>query len=320
MTTDSDLPSPTDTGWFTDADALRTMMEDERFADDKTLSSFTDAQTLIATFAASPSAGAWRSLDRATVAARLATLIAPTQGSDSGVGYRSLQQAGLNLCGPAALLMMAMGRDPVAVARYATDLFDTGSGSIGTFAVHAGQDLLDADFGAMSARGSISSQAEWMMLGAIRNTAQPFWQPQWRGDPDQELAGMTRPEELADWMRQTGIWSRVDDDGRWASNPGIPDATAIGMYAGTDTAVLLHTDLISGSTIVDSDTAPKEQSSWISELFPNHWVVLLSEVVPDLADRTLTLTIWTWGGRLRLRTPERVFIDNYFGTVSAWLR
>jgi hypothetical protein len=260
MADNDTIPSKTDTGWFDDAEQLGTFMEDQRIVDTRMSSSFDDAQSIISDFAASEESGAWSPLDGATVAERLVTLIAPASGGDAGTGYRSLAQAGLNLCGPAALLMMAMGRDPAAVARYATELFDTGTGSLGNFSVSASEELLGTDFSDVSSRGSISSQAEWMMLSAIRNATEAFWQPEWTGDPDQELAGMTRPEELADWMRQTGIWSSVEDNGRWASNPGIPDATSIGMFEGTDTAVLIHVNLIKESSIADGDPAAKDQS------------------------------------------------------------
>ena len=319
MSGDETNPSRTDSGWFTDADQLSSFMNDQRIADTKILSSFDDAQAIIADFAAADTNGAWKSLDRATVAERLASLIAPTSDADASIGYRSLDQQGLNLCGPAALLVMAMGRDPVAVARYATELFNTGTGSIGSFTISASDALLNTDFEEMRSHGSIASQAEWMVLSAIRNATEAFWQPEWTGNPGQELAGMTRPEELAEWMRATGIWSTVADNGRWASNPGIPNATSIGMFEGTDTAVLIHTKLIKESTVLGSDAAPKEHSWSIDQYFPNHWVVLLSEVTPQINDDALEFTIWTWAGRMRLHAPQQVFVDNYFGTVSASL-
>lgn len=312
-------PSPTDTGWFTDTNELTAFMQDRRAADTRMASSFEDAQVVVEAFATSEEAGAWPSLDRATVAERLHTLIAAPEASDACTGYRSLSQSVLNLCGPAALLTMATGRDPVSVARYATDLFDSGSGSIGGFTVTASDELRGADFASMNARGSISSQAEWMMMSAIRNATEPFWQPEWTGNSDQELAGMTRPEELAGWMRDTGIWSNVVDAGRWASNPGIPNATAIGMAEGSDVAMLIHANLIKESTVVDGDQAPRKQSWSIDQYFPNHWVVLLSEVTSQVDDDSLEFTIWTWGGRMRLRASQRTFLNNYFGTVSAAL-
>ena len=310
-------PGPNDSGWFTDSDELGTFLQDERIADTRMVSSFDDAQAVIAEFSASDGAGAWMSLDRATVADRLMALFAPANATDEGTGYRSLQQAGLNLCGPAALLLLAMGRDPVAVARYATELFETGTGSIGNFTVTASDELCGVDFAAVSTRGNAGTQAEWMMLSAIRNATEAFWQPEWTGDPDQELAGMTRPEELADWMRQTGIWSNVTDNGRWATNPGIPNATSIVLAEGRDVAMLIHANMIKESTVAGSDRGPADHKVSLMNNFPNHWVVLLSEVTPQVSDNSLALTIWTWGGRMMLNVPQRVFIDNYFGTVTA---
>lgn len=315
--TETDAPSRTDTGWFDDSDDLTAFSDDPRLFDTRMASTFDDAQAIIAAFASNDGGGAWASLDRAEVAGRLATLIAPAGSTDSGEGYRSLAQGGLNLCGPAALLVMAMGRDPVAVARYATELFETGTGSIGNFTVTASEELRGADFAALSTRGTIASQAEWMMLSAIRNATEPFWQPEWVGDPDQELAGMTRPEELAAWLRETGIWREIVDNGRWASNPGIPDITSILPIEGSDWAILLHTNLIKESTVKGSDAAPRDHAWSIDQYFPNHWVLLVSEATSQLADNAVELTIWTWGGRLRLHVPQQVLIDNYFGTVCA---
>ncbi len=158
-----------------------------------------------------------------------------------------------------------------------------------------------------------------MMLSAIRNATEPFWQPEWEGDPDQMLAGLTRPEELADWMRLTGIWSGVEDAGRWASNPGIPNATSLLVAEGTDTAMLVNSNLVRESQVLDSSRRPAAHDWSPGQYFPNHWVVLLSEVTPSVDQTTLDLTVWTWAGRRRLRAPQRVFLDNYFGTVGATL-
>lgn len=319
MADNDTISNQTDTDWFTDSDQLTSFMNDKRLADPQMISTFKDAQDIIDSFATIGGNSAWPSLSRAVVAERLKALIAPPNDTDTGVGYRSLSQQSLNLCGPAALLMMAIGRDPVAVARYATELFDTGSASIGNFIVCASDALINTDFEQMCTLGSISSQAEWMIMSAIRNATEAFWQPEWTGNPDQEFAGMTRPEELSYWMRQTGIWSNVTDNGRWATNPGIPNATSIGMYEGTDTAMLIHTNLIKESSVICIDPEPKRRSWSIDQYFPNHWVILLSEVTSQLTDDTLDFTIWTWGGRMHLRAPQQVFIDNYFGIVSASL-
>jgi hypothetical protein len=316
MSDQDTIASPTDVGWFTDDQQLTDTLTDARLQDTKRNSSMDDAQQIVAEFASSEEAGAWPSLDRAEVAARLVEIFAEPSADGVG-GYRGIEQRQLNQCGPAAFLVMAIGRDPAAVARYATELFNTGSGSIGGFSVTASEPLLNADYSEMANHGSIPSQAEWMMLSTIRNSTEPFWQPEWVGDPNDEVAGMTRPEEVADWMRQTGIWSSVEDNGKWASNPGIPNATDLVLAEGTDIAMLIHANLINESTRVDTGTSPTEHSWSVLEYFPNHWVLLVSEVLPMVDNGDIQFTIWTWGERMRLRAPQQVFLDNYFGTVTA---
>jgi hypothetical protein len=300
-------PSKTDTGSFTDDKELSDYIEDTRASDKKQKSSPDDAKPLIADFAAKSGAGSWPSLDRQTVAQRLSELV------DSP---RSLRQGGLNLCGPAAFCQMALGRDPVAVAHCATDLFDSGSASIGSLTISPGQDLLTADYAAMSQKGDASSQAEWMILGALRNSTDVFWQGSWQGDPNQMLSALTRPEELADWMTKSGIWASVEDHGKWASNPGIPNAMNLEPSEGSDIALLIHMNLIAKS---DPKMGTKPDDNILLSQFPNHWVVLLNEITMDPQQTSVNLTIWTWGGKLVLNVPKQVFLDNYFGTVIAKL-
>jgi hypothetical protein len=305
-------PSKTDVNNFDDNDDLNNFMNDMRSQDMRQNSTAADAKTAIDSFGEKTDDGAWPSLDRATVAGRLGEMVAQP---------RSVQQGGLNLCGPAAFFQMALGRDPVAVANFATALYDSGSATIGSLTVSPGEDLRSADFDAMSQKGANTSQADWMLLGALRNATNPFWQGSWHGDPSQELAGLSRPEELADWMKQSGIWDSVDDHGKWASNPGVPNATELKPYEGTDIALLIHANMFLKSEIVSATTEakPKLDSNVLMQQFPNHWVVLLNEVVSDVPQQNVTLTVWTWGGIVQLKVPNQVFVDHYFGAVIAKL-
>lgn len=319
MTDESVTPNKTDVGWFEDSEQLGEYLRDSRLADTRMVSSFADAQEIIGYFEERTDDQAWPSLDRAEVAARLREIFAAPDPNGEPTGYRSIDQGALNQCGPAAFLVMAIGRDPASVAKYATDLFEVGSGSVGDFLIEASSDLLNADYAEMATKGAIPPQADWMMLSAVRNSTEAFWQPEWVGNPDDELSGMTRPEELADWMRQTNIWSSVDDRGRWATNPGIPDAADHSVAEGTDTAVLIHANLLKESSIEEDASGPQEHNWTALQYFPNHWVILLSEVVPQIDDGSIKFTVWTWGRRLTVTAPQQVFIDNYFGTVSGRL-
>lgn len=293
-----------DASEFDDGGQLDSYLQDQRAADTAVLSSAEEAHAIVAAFRDSAATSPWGSLDRAAVADRL----------DELIGYpRGLRQGGMNLCGPAAFFMMALARDPAGVARCATELFDTGRGTLGALVVQPGPDIVGADFAALSQRGDVSSQLEWMLLGALRNATEVFWQPSWTGDPRQELAGMSRPEELADWMRQSGLWARVTDGGKWASTPGIPNALDLMVGTGQDHAILINTTMIARGNPL---AGVKPDDGFLTSRFPNHWVVLLAEPVMDVARTKVTLHIWTWGGNLSLDVPANDFARNYYGAVT----
>ena len=325
--------STLDASYFSDTEELTKTLVDKRATDTQMRSSFADAQAVVSAFAAETSAGAWSTtLSRADVATRLTAMVTPSDPQYTNPvpsdGPRSLQQAGMNLCGPAAFFQMALGRDPVAVMKFATQLFDSGTATIGNLTITPGQDLLQADFNAMLAKTTNKfTAAEWMLFGALRNSTDVFWQGSWQGDPTQLVAAMTRPEELAGWMRNSGIWSSVDDHGKWATNPGILNAANLTMPVGTDIPLLIHANLIAKATLWNPNTGnpddpntptanpTKPSSTFLLSSFPNHWVVLLAEIIPDATQQNVLISLWTWGQRLYLSVPNQVFVDNYYGAI-----
>jgi hypothetical protein len=292
---------------FDDSDQLTTYMQDQRGADTVQLSSIDDAVAIIETFRSSTATSPWNSLERGKVADRLEEIVR---------NPRVITQGALNLCGPAAFFNIVAGRHPVAVAQAATALFDTGACDIGGLHIAPKSDLTSVSYSDVLAKmgSSPAPQAEWMLLGALRNTTNVFWQPDWKGDPSQELAGLTRPEELASWFTATGFFAKVSDGGKWASNPGIPNAENLSLAAGTDNAVLINTNLLAatGQTTIDN--------SFILSSFPNHWVTLLSDVVADTTNKVVNVSFWTWGTPLLgLSIPQQAFLDNYYGAVTTTL-
>lgn len=326
-----------DASYFSDSEQLSKTLTDSRSLDTLQRSSFPDAQAVVTAFAAETSAGAWSTtLSRADVATRLTAMVSPTNTTQNPYygnfiyadGPRTLQQAGMNLCGPAAFFQTAIGRDPVAVMKFATQLFDTGSATIGSLTVTPGQDLLQADFNAMLQKTNNKfTAAEWMLFGALRNSTDVFWQGSWQGDPTQMVAALTRPEELAGWMRSSGLWSSVDDHGKWAANPGILSAANLTMPAGTDIPLLINANLMAKATLWNPTAGaadanppvanPPIDNTFLLSSFPNHWVVLLAEIIPDATQQNVLLSIWSWGKRYYLSVPNQVFVDNYYGAIIA---
>jgi hypothetical protein len=321
------IPTSTDTGYFKD----QIEVHDTRKLDTFQLSTCDDAVAVIDAFRASCETSPWKCLDRSQVADRLEEIIRDP---------RSIRQGSLNLCGPAAFFVVLTSRHPVAVANAATTLFDKGAADLGGLHLAPTSDLVTANYASMVPKmtDGVTTQAEWMLLGALRNTTNVFWQPNWRGDPSQELAGMTRPEELASWFNSTGFFTRVKDGGRWATNPGIPNAESLPTYQGYDNCILVNTNLLAAAQKAAQPSDPgerptltpagidSEDGSFLLNIFPNHWVVLLNEVSGGLyADNKggyyVTLSIWSWGRPyLDLWVSTKDFVDNYYGAVTTFVQ
>lgn len=299
MTTKTD-----DVSFFDDADQLGELLKDSRAQDFKMVSSREDAIAIIEDFRTRDFISPWASLDREDVADRLIDLINEP---------RAIQQGALNLCGPAALICMWNGRDPVGFANYATDLYDAGTGYIGSLEISPDSDILDIDFNAISGKANTWS-ADWMVLGAIRNSLNVWWQPSWVGNPSQELAGLTRPEELADWLTATGIYETVENEANWVKEKGIPHALNLPQQEGRDIALLLHSNLLKAAKHEELDR------SILLSLFPNHFVVLINEVLLNVENDQINLSLWTWGSTsIMISVSKQVFVKNYYGAVIATL-
>lgn len=308
------MSDSSDTPAFDDLDQLDALLTDTRANDTRTVSDIDAARDVIAAFRDGEGSGSWIGLDRTEVADRLRDLID---------NPRLIRQGALNLCGPAALLLMWNSRDPLGFATFATTLYESGS-DLGSLAIAPKDALLAQDYSNLST-GTYG--ADWMLLSAIRNTDQPFWQSSWVGDPQQTLAGLTRPEELADWLRATGIYDQVSDEGNWASPAGIPHATGIEFREGRDVALLINTNLLHDAR----RSAAAIDDQFLLNLFPNHYIVGLNNIsvavmdgpagedgVPKFRKDDVLLSIWSWGeNSFDLAVPPQSFLDNYYGAVIA---
>jgi hypothetical protein len=313
---------------FTDTDALSADLADAKRSDTQRLSTPADARAIVATFKANTATGAWATLDRATVAERLTLIVTDPDANANSLadacGARVIQQGDLNVCGPAALMSRWAYRDPVAFATYATQLFETGKSQIGSLAITPGSDLLGADYNAMLAKmvNVAAPQADWMVLSALRNTTNLFWQPSFVGDPSQQVAGMTLASQLTNWFSATGLYAKVDDQTNLVEEKGVAHALGLENAPGQDIVLLINANLIA---LAEKDSP---ESGWILNQFPNHYVVLLNAPTASADQTTITLNVWTWGRTSRIgSTPDSQgrpvtvsvddFVKNYYGAIVA---
>jgi hypothetical protein len=300
-----DYPSPYEPYEFTDADQLTATMRNQRAQDTRTVSSRADAHAVIQAFRGSSAVSPWISLSRAEVADRLDRLI-----DDSGL----FLQGNLNLCGPAAFLNVWTRRDPLAFARFATTLFDTGRASIGSFDVAPSDSLVRNDYAAMLSRGVITPQADWMTMGALRNNDDAIFV--WTGEPGDDLGGMTFPEEIERWLRATGLYRTIDNQVGNSlsalSSKGFNAAADLQVREGTDIIVLIQANMCA------SQIGAAVTGGFLSH-FSNHWVVLISDVLEIVDDHSVAFPIWTFGQDypdVRVATVP-LFADNYYGAIVA---
>jgi hypothetical protein len=282
---------------------------DPRAADTKAVSTKQEAKAVVQAFRAGSAASAWRSLDRSRVAARLDQLIDDP---------RLFRQGQLNLCGPASFLSAWTRRDPLAFARFATTLFDAGAASInGRYAVQPSSALLDQDYAAMRAKMSVvTEQADWMVMGALRNNDDAIFV--WTGDPDQQVAGMTMPEEVVRWLEATGLYASVDNQVGNSlsslSSKGYNAAENLMLDDGVDIFCLVQANML--------PALGAATTKGFLSCFPNHWVLLIGPVIQLVTTKRVTFACWSFGRDWESLEVSDVqtFANNYYGAIVAQMR
>jgi hypothetical protein len=305
---------------FDDSKDLTQTVTNPKASDTRQVSTPADAHAVVATFRGSSATSPWTSLSRATVADRLDELI-------DAPGL--VRQGLLNLCGPASFVRVWAKRDPVAFAQFATTLFDNGRASIGDFQVAPTDALVKNDYAAMRAKmgsdATATPQADWMVLGALRNNDDAVFV--WSGEPGSslhaELAGMTFPEEIVKWLRATGIYASIDN--RVGSSPGALVSKGFNAAVDLDNEVTRDgTDiivLIQGNMVSDRVTGIGIASdpTFLSH-FSNHWVVLIGQVQENVVDHTVQFPIWSFGRDFNTTVKDvDTFARNYYGAIVARL-
>ena len=248
----------------------------------------------VSAFAGRTGSTKWK-LSRPAVAARLKDLITDPDLVDQG---------SLNLCGPAAFFHLYARRDPQGFAKYAADLFEKGTGTIGSLSVKPGDDLLNNDYAKVAAKmSSVTPPAEWMCLSALRDSENATLD--FEGNPDENVAGITTPGEVADWMRKCGVYSKVTDEGNWVFTKGISHALALAPAPNKDILMLINANIIS---------APAGKKKLVDS-FPNHYIQLLSPVTRT--SKGIEFRYWTWGMKpLPAVINPSAFADNYYGAIT----
>jgi hypothetical protein len=144
-----------------------------------------------------------------------------------------------------------------------------------------------------------------MCLSALRDSENAT--ADFEGDPDESFAGITTPGELADWMKASGMYNKVTDDGNWIASKGIVHATALKPAANRDIVMLINANILG--------SAPTGKKKLL-DTFPNHYIQLLSPVTVTSAGN-VEFDYWTWGLPPKHASVKLAdFKDNYYGAVT----
>jgi hypothetical protein len=309
---------------FDDADPndpnspMAAYMRDERGSDSLQVSQPSDATALVDAYLGRGATTVWPNLDANAVAQQI---------KDRCGNARLFQQGNLNLCGPAAFLSIWAGRDPVGYAKYAIGLLESGAGPIGSTTINANATLEAIAYPRLGRPSVMTAPAcDFLCMAPLRNDANAIL-PYDPSSHAENLEGLTTPGEVAGWLRATGVFSTVKDEGNWVRSAGIDHALNLMCGAGLDVAMLINVNALASAAQVQAisgGTTPNPvppDNNFILSMFPDHFVVLLSEVTPDVKARTVTLSAWTWGGSyVFMDIPVATFSTNYYGAVSTILK
>jgi hypothetical protein len=214
------------------------------------------------------------------------------------------------------ILRFWLGRDPLAVAQFAVELFETGESHIGDYEVEPDDDsLLGQDYAALkaSAGADFCPTADWMILGSLRDAENALFD--FEGRPDEDVSGATTPGEVADWLIATGLYRRVRDEGNFFRAKGLDHLTGLAPAADCDVALLINAHILGQAEVVNG---PTKSDGFILGAFPDHYIALASRA-QEVPDNKLQFSYWTWGQEeiTTARFARDVVSANYYGSVIA---
>jgi hypothetical protein len=286
------------------------------------MSTKADATNLVNAFAARTKGGnLWKSITRKDLAAGLLERIAdPTK----------INQGHAGLCAPASLIFSLANDDPVAYARAAIELWETGETKIGTLKIKAGSDLMNYQ---LPATNSVPP-ADWVILASIRDSENWFFDYESVNDSGSSSVG-----ESVKWMKKVGYQDVVDKmNGVFGSN--LEMAKQASAYYSKGYKVLLRINVV----LLDETDANQGAHRG------NHIVALISPITfnlqtifvkggppncfrdppgprvcyypPDTTyeDGTLSFKVYTWGKERNVpysgTLTVKGFVDSFWGFVA----
>lgn len=247
------------------------------------------AMAAIAAFEQSSAPSAWAFLDKATVIADMRARVQdPFQ----------VNQGGQPFCGPAAVLVTLLQKQPLRYVEMCRSLFLVG-GFQGSNHYIASSDALRH-----ASRGDLKmGQADWMVLATLRDAEAAIF-PVEPNAPDmiRNLAGMTKSWEMKGWVKEILGYSHVNYDHAYLMNDvsAMKDAATALQAGGVAFALITAEGMLGNNPPLIA--------------FPSHWITLLGNI--SVQGDPVTFDIYTWSKQLRLTMGAGSFKKYFWATVT----
>lgn len=205
-------------------------------------------------------------------------------------------QGGIGLCTAAAFYHHIIQKKPDEFYSYALDLYKVGSGYIGKLKVKPGSDLRNADYSALAAKypGAIPREADWMLMSALRDSENWFFD--YEGRPDESIAMSTSAKEMSEWYQETGYYSSVT----YSDDTSLAKIKTLLKTPSNQIALWVKVSLLG-----DSRDA-------------THMITLESPMVIDETQNTVSFDYWTWGQPVKtLNTSVDALKKDFLGAIVA---
>jgi len=225
-----------------------------------------------------------------------------------------INQAGNPSCGPTTFVYGLALRKPEAYATFVIDLFTRGKANINKLSIVANEFLRKASIIGRA------DPADWIAFASLRNSENYIF-PMWLKYIN-NMAGMTDPGKVADWMRKSG-YKEVKNRSYLVVNPII-----IVKSAWASEASRLFAQGHQVMFLIDGDLMSSEDQDDYFSLFPTHWVGLRSKISDGgiaALDSNISFKVYSWGRiynipvRASKALEKRDFLNKFYGFVSGRL-
>jgi hypothetical protein len=236
--------------------------------------------------------GKWPSVKRSDVVAGLRARL---------LDKNSIAQKGSPNCGPASFFRTLLIDDADTYVRAATELYDTGTTTIGQLKITPGAELLKSPVKYNMAA------VDFITLLSLRDSDNLVLSSSgWFGS---SAAGITVPSTLLGWFKSAGYTVTASNTFlTQVEKPGfpIPSVRTKKMMAIAQEASDKRMTGYRVMLFIDADLIGAK-AEYSGSPIPNHWIMLESGIVWDIPDEAAAAVngqMWTWGQKVRDFAPD----------------